>query len=509
MKKMFCEVCESSNFAKVDGMFVCQDCGMKYDLAEAKGLMREVEDAAPAAPAKAAPAPKDAAMIQSWLELSENSFNESNNEKAEEYANKVLDVDGDNALAWLLKGEAIGWQSTVSNIRFIEMITCWQFALKNVSAEMRDKYKEIMKDQATRLNRALLSVNAENFGKNPSDDNLKRLKNCVSTILDTQKKLIELGLFMDLDAVVQYGCEQMNTAGVTGSDKADEDFGPERRNKYKAAWERWMNETDRCIELLHYALHFCKKESTANQIFKNLKTLEENVISSCSYKFDSNPYSYDNYVVDYTLTDSAKAVRRKRIESYRKTLNETLAKIREKQEEENRKKQEEQRKRNESYWAAHAEEKKKLDDELNDLEGKKKALADQIRPMEARRAAIKKESDEVVAQRDKPVPAQVEKQKIMAQVAQLQSQCNSLNIFQGKQKKQLMMEIAEKTNEAETFDPQIRQQVDVRIKEAQAKLIPLNEESKDLADKIAELKKQSESYDNRIKAIKAELAKNH
>ena len=417
-------------------------------------------------------------------------------------------MDGENALAWLLKGEAIGWQSTVSNIRFVEMITCWQFCLKYVSSDRRKRFTEIMTDQATRLNRALLSVNGENFGKNPSEDNLKRLKNCVSTILETQKKLLELGLYMELDDVVQYGCEQMNTAAVTASDKADKDFGPERRNKYKAAWERWMNDTDRCISLLEYALHFCKKESTANQIFKNLKIMEENVISSCSYKFDSNPYSYDNYVVDYTLTDSAKAVRRKRIEGYRKVLNETLAKIKKKQEEEHKKKQEEQRKRNEEYWAKHADEKKKLDDELADLQAKKKAISEEIKPLDARRAEIKRQSDAIVAERDKPVPAQAEKQKIMAQIAQLQSQCNSLNIFQGKQKKQLMMEIEEKTNEAEAFDPQIKQQVDARIKDAQSKLIPLNEESKALAEKIAALRKQSEGYDARIKAINAELTKN-
>lgn len=43
MKKIVCEMCEGTEFAKVDGMFVCQNCGTKYSPEEAKGMMVEVE----------------------------------------------------------------------------------------------------------------------------------------------------------------------------------------------------------------------------------------------------------------------------------------------------------------------------------------------------------------------------------------------------------------------------------------------------------------------------------
>lgn len=41
MKKIVCEMCGGNEFAKADGMFVCQSCGMKYSLEEARGLMVE------------------------------------------------------------------------------------------------------------------------------------------------------------------------------------------------------------------------------------------------------------------------------------------------------------------------------------------------------------------------------------------------------------------------------------------------------------------------------------
>lgn len=44
MKKMICEVCGGSNFLKENGVFDCQICGMKYSLAEAKKLVKEVSD---------------------------------------------------------------------------------------------------------------------------------------------------------------------------------------------------------------------------------------------------------------------------------------------------------------------------------------------------------------------------------------------------------------------------------------------------------------------------------
>ena len=41
MKKIACELCGSNEFVKEDGMFVCQSCGTKYTVEEAKKLMIE------------------------------------------------------------------------------------------------------------------------------------------------------------------------------------------------------------------------------------------------------------------------------------------------------------------------------------------------------------------------------------------------------------------------------------------------------------------------------------
>lgn len=41
MKQLTCEMCGSTDLVKQDGVFVCQSCGTKYSVEEAKKMMVE------------------------------------------------------------------------------------------------------------------------------------------------------------------------------------------------------------------------------------------------------------------------------------------------------------------------------------------------------------------------------------------------------------------------------------------------------------------------------------
>ena len=41
MKQLTCEMCGSTDLLKQDGVFVCQTCGLKYSVEEAKKMMIE------------------------------------------------------------------------------------------------------------------------------------------------------------------------------------------------------------------------------------------------------------------------------------------------------------------------------------------------------------------------------------------------------------------------------------------------------------------------------------
>lgn len=43
MKAMVCEMCGSQDLVKQDGMFVCQNCGTKYSVEEAKNCLAQLK----------------------------------------------------------------------------------------------------------------------------------------------------------------------------------------------------------------------------------------------------------------------------------------------------------------------------------------------------------------------------------------------------------------------------------------------------------------------------------
>ena len=43
-KRIVCELCEGTQFEKVNGRFACKGCGTSYSIEEARGMMSEVGD---------------------------------------------------------------------------------------------------------------------------------------------------------------------------------------------------------------------------------------------------------------------------------------------------------------------------------------------------------------------------------------------------------------------------------------------------------------------------------
>jgi len=83
MKKIVCEMCDSSNFLKQDGMYVCQECGAKYTVEEAKKLMVEMGDSTPAAP-------DNSQKVENLRKLAKRAKEEDNSEMAAKYYEQLL-----------------------------------------------------------------------------------------------------------------------------------------------------------------------------------------------------------------------------------------------------------------------------------------------------------------------------------------------------------------------------------------------------------------------------------
>ena len=111
MKQLTCEMCGSTDLMKQDGVYVCQSCGTKYSVEEAKKMMVEVGGAVEV---------KNAAQLENLLNLANSSFESKNYAQAEEFCNQVIAMDDKNYKAWKLKGEAINYQINAKDQRILE-----------------------------------------------------------------------------------------------------------------------------------------------------------------------------------------------------------------------------------------------------------------------------------------------------------------------------------------------------------------------------------------------------
>lgn len=490
MKQIVCEMCNSTDFLKEDGMFVCQGCGMKYSVAEAKNLMVEVEGDAP----KASSANND--KIANMLTLAQNAIEQGNNSQAEDYANKILELNNAEPQAWLIKGEAIGWQSTTDNIRFSEMASCFSFALKYAEGETKENYKKIMADQCASLINALINLTTKNFGEYPSDENLQRINKAVQGLFSLRLDMLKMFVFIDAANVETNAAQKINSAAVNGSNKADADFGTDNSMKTKYAWNLWLGRYDNCITLLDSALAFCPTESLAETIRKNYEILMNNTISSCSYRFEANGY-WSGYVQDYSLTADAKAIRRKKITTFNTNVAEKKKKIKEEAE---KKAKEEQKKRNDAYWEKNAELKKRLEAEKAELQEKVAPLKKQIKEIQDKNAP---ETKQLYAQLKEAVPGDADVAAQKKVIAELQGKRASLGLFKGKEKKAIDAQV---TDVEQPKLKQLTAAADAQRKERDdklhARLEELDNETKDLSAEVTKA-------EARIKEIDTLLTKNY
>ena len=98
MKELTCEMCGSTNVVKQDGVFVCQACGTKYSVEEAKKIMEgKVE-------VTGTVSIDNSSKLDSYKELLKKFFYDKNFKEASDYANKILEIDSKDWEATLYKG---------------------------------------------------------------------------------------------------------------------------------------------------------------------------------------------------------------------------------------------------------------------------------------------------------------------------------------------------------------------------------------------------------------------
>lgn len=123
-----CDLCGGSSFVKEGDFYVCQGCGTKYSLEEAKRMLTS----------EASASNKNAEnAVLNYMTLGQNAIKAGNLSEAESYANKALEVDSLNPEAWILKGRSVGWQSTLQVSRVDEALNHFLCAINYASDDTK------------------------------------------------------------------------------------------------------------------------------------------------------------------------------------------------------------------------------------------------------------------------------------------------------------------------------------------------------------------------------------
>ena len=96
MKQITCEMCGSKDLVKQDGLFVCQSCGVKYSIEEARKLLVEIEGTVEVTGTVKVDRGNE---IDNLLLRAMQFETVGDIDKALQYYNKILDIDISNEIA--------------------------------------------------------------------------------------------------------------------------------------------------------------------------------------------------------------------------------------------------------------------------------------------------------------------------------------------------------------------------------------------------------------------------
>ena len=365
-------MCGSTELLKQDGVFVCQNCGTKYSVEEARKMMVEgtVEVAGTVKV-------DNSASLENYLKIAKTAYSSANQVEAERYANKVIEIAPDNYEAWLIKGKSAGWQSTLANPRFPECISAFSAALINTPDDEKESVGEDIKEEIKNISCALITLRAERFVKWPDKEEAIGFIGDITTIIKAVSGFLANGIAISISNIMAPAAELINES-VNNAYKNT--IYPDYKSKeYPYPTDRdlakYIERIGYCIKLVENSIKLCDEDNKADiKRYERLIELQEYLLDARSYDWHSPSVElnssnasfytskgyhvdiYNNrvYYVKSTLNDSAAATCRSKISEYKSKISEIKEEI----------KEENDRSYNE-FWDINSEEEELL---LNDLD---------------------------------------------------------------------------------------------------------------------------------------------
>ncbi len=295
-----------------------------------------------------------AQMIQNLFILAQTAYDSENYVDAEQYANRIIEIDATNCDAWLMKGNCAG-KNQMGNFRLVESINCWNTCLTNSSKQEFEDYAFTVRTNCMDIAIDYVLRNIQDFKKNPSDETFELIKEKVDYVDPIMRKANQT---FGVDIITYEDRLASNIAALVNevSKNATTKFGKRKEQQTDAALEQFKATQDQCIQVWDYLIDLAKRHGTVTAILKNLVKMHETIIRTVSYK-----QSGSKLKTSMACSMSEKNIRLEKIQKAKMKLDAKFVDIRKRD-------RVEQKVKNEKYWEEHQEEKQQLLDERMKLD---------------------------------------------------------------------------------------------------------------------------------------------
>lgn len=139
MKALTCEMCGSTNIIKQDGVFICQSCGTKYSVEEAKKMMVEgtVE-------VQGTVKVDTSDELNNLYELARRAKNSNNSDNASKYYEMILVKDPKSweATFYAVYFKSMGCKIAEINIAATNLTNCLESVMELIKLNVSDKEEQ-------------------------------------------------------------------------------------------------------------------------------------------------------------------------------------------------------------------------------------------------------------------------------------------------------------------------------------------------------------------------------
>ena len=156
MAALVCDICGGKLSMGSGGIAVCESCGMEYTKDRLQEKIQEI---------KGTVRIDNSHLVDNYLNIARTAYTASNLTEAETYCNKVIEISPNSAEAWLLKGKAAGWQTTLAKPRFSDSIAAFSNALMYAPEEEKAQWEFATIEEIKKLSMAVVSLRGERFKK--------------------------------------------------------------------------------------------------------------------------------------------------------------------------------------------------------------------------------------------------------------------------------------------------------------------------------------------------------